>query len=88
MSATRRLRKLFTLFRSDGVSRWTWLIRSRAAARIENNPRINQLDVARVVWLNHLPAKNSDIEVFRFVLVAHRKEVSCEEAFLCNRRVR
>jgi len=34
------------------------------------------------------PAKNSDIEVLRFVLVAHGEEVSCKEAFVCNRRVR
>jgi hypothetical protein len=38
--------------------------------------------------LDHFAAKNSDIEILRFILVAHGKEVSCEEAFVCNRRVR
>jgi hypothetical protein len=44
--------------------------------------------VTGIVWLDHFPAKNSDVEVLRFVLVAHREEVSCEEAFVRNRRVR
>jgi hypothetical protein len=55
---------------------------------IENDPRISQLDVAGIVWLDRFPAKNSDIEVLRFVLVAHGEEMSCEEAFVWNRRVR
>ena len=65
-----------------------WLVGSRATAGIENDPGISQLDVAGVAWLDHFPAKNSDIEVFRFLLVSHGEEVSCEEAFVCNRRVR
>jgi hypothetical protein len=65
-----------------------WLVGSRAAAGIEKDPRIRQLDVAGIVRLDHFPAKNSDIEVLRFAQVAHREEVSCEEAFACNRRVR
>ena len=65
-----------------------WLVGSRATAGIENDPRIRQLDVAGIIRLDHFAAKNSDIEVFRFFLVLHGKEVSCEEAFVCNRRVR
>jgi len=52
-----------------------WFIGCRATAGIG------------IVWLDHLPAKNSDIEVFRFFLVAHGEELSCEEAFVCNWRV-
>lgn len=88
LSATRKFTKLFTLFRSDGVfKKDLWLVGSRATVGIENDPRIRQLDVAGIVWLDHFPAKNSDIEVLRFVLVAHGEEESCEEAFVCNRRV-
>ena len=36
----------------------------------------------------HFPAKNSYIEVLRFVLVAYDEEVRGEEAFVRNRRVR
>ena len=64
-----------------------WLIESRATAGIENDPRIRRLDVAGIVWLDHLPTKNSEIEVLRFVQLAHGEEVSCEEAFVCNWRV-
>jgi hypothetical protein len=65
-----------------------WLVGNRATAGIENDPRIRQLDVAGIVWLDHFPARNSDIEALRFILVAHGEEVTCEEAFVCNRRVR
>jgi len=41
-------------------------------------------DLAGIVWLDRLPAKNPDIEVFGFVLVANGEELSCEEAFVCN----
>ena len=61
-----------------------WLVGSRATAGIENDPRISQLDVAGIIRLDQFPAKNSDIEVLRFLLVAHGEEVSCEEAFVCN----
>jgi hypothetical protein len=64
------------------------LVGSRATAGIENDPGISQLDVAGVAWLDHFPAKNSDIEVFRFLLVSHGEEVRCEAAFVCNWRVR
>jgi len=65
-----------------------WLVGSWAAAGIENDPRISQLDVTGIFRLDQLPAKNPDIEVLRFALVAHGEEVSCEEASLWNRRVR
>ena len=65
-----------------------WLVRSRTTAGIENDPAISQLDVAGIFRLDQFPAKNSDIEVLRFLLVAHGKKMSCEEAFVCNRRVR
>jgi len=65
-----------------------WLVASRATAGIENDPCIRQLDVAGIFRLDDFPAKNSDIEVLRFVLVAHGEEVRGEEAFVCNRRVR
>jgi hypothetical protein len=45
-------------------------------------------DLAGIVWLDRLPAKNSDIEVFGFVLVANGEELICEEAFVCNWRVK
>jgi hypothetical protein len=64
-----------------------WLVGSRATAGIENDPGISQLDVARIFWLDHFPAKNSDIEVFRSFLVLDGEEVRGEEAFVCNRRV-
>jgi len=59
---------------------------SRATAGIEKNPR--QLDVAGILRLDLFPAKNSDIEVLRFFLVAHGEEVSCDEAFVHNRYVK
>ena len=65
-----------------------WLVGSRATAGIENEPRISQLDVAGIFRLDQFPAENSDRVVPRFFLVAHGEEVSCEEAFVCNRRVR
>jgi hypothetical protein len=52
-----------------------WLVRSRATSGIDNDPGISQLDVAGIVRLDYFPAKNSDIEVFRFFLVPHGKEV-------------
>ena len=54
MSATHKSRKLFypvqirRRFKND-----LWLIESRATAGIENEPRISQLDVAGIVWLDH-----------------------------------
>src|SRR5215831_3220660 len=63
------------------------LVGSRATARIENDPCIRQLDVARIFRLYHFPAKNSDIEVLRFFLVLDGEEVRGEKAFVCNRRV-
>ena len=62
--------------------------RESATAGVEKDPRIRQLDVAGIVWLDDFPAKNSDIEVLRSVQVAHGEEVSCEEAFVCDRRCR
>ena len=59
-----------------------WPVGSRAAAGVENDPRIRQLDVAGIVWLDQLPAKNSDIEVLRFFLVPNGEEVRGEEAFV------
>jgi len=70
MSATRKLRKLFTRLRSDGrFKKDVWLVGSRATAGIENDPRMRQLDVAGIVWLDHFPAENSDVEVLRFLVV-------------------
>src|ERR1022692_3383017 len=89
MSATRKLRKLFTRVQiRRGFKKDLRLVGSRTTAGIENEPRISQLDVTGIVWLDHFPAKNSGIEVLRFIPVAHGEEVSCEEAFVCNRRVR
>jgi hypothetical protein len=70
-----------TCFKKD-----LWLAGSRAAAGIENDPRISQLDVSGIVWLNQFPARNSDIEVLGFSLISHGEEVCGEEAFVCNRR--
>ena len=82
MSATRKLRKLFALFQIRRCFKEDpWLVGSRATARIENDPRISQLAVAGIVSLDHLPAKNSDMEILRFLLAAHGEEVSCEEAY-------
>src|ERR1700689_1234606 len=53
-----------------------YLVGSRATAGIETDPRISQLDVTEIVWLDQLPAKDLDVEVLRFVLVAHSEEVS------------
>lgn len=64
-----------------------WIVGSWATAGIENDPRITQLDRAGIVWLDRLPAENPDIEVPRFVPVADGKELSREEAFVCNQRV-
>jgi hypothetical protein len=64
------------------------LVGSRATAGIENDPGVSQLDVAWIFRLDHSPAKNSYIEVLRFVLVGHGEEVRGEEAFVRNRRVR
>jgi hypothetical protein len=65
-----------------------WLVGSRAAAGIENHPGVRQLDVAGILRLDHLAAKNSDVEVLRFLLVLHGEEVRSEEAFVCNWRIR
>jgi hypothetical protein len=64
-----------------------WLVGSRATAAIENDPRISQFDVAGIAWLNQFPAKNADLEVFRFFLVPCGEEVRGEEGSMCNRRV-
>jgi hypothetical protein len=64
-----------------------WLVRSGTTAGIQNDPGVSELDVAGIVRLDYFPAKNSDIEVFRFFLVPHGEEVSGEEAVVCNRRV-
>ena len=88
MSATRKLRKLLTLSRSDGVSSKTsGLSGVGPPAGIENDPGIGQFDVARIFRLDHFDTKNADIEVPRFFLVPDGEEMRCEEAFLCNRRV-
>jgi len=67
MSATRKLRKLFTRFRSDGVSsRTSGLSGVGPPPELRIDPRIRQLDVAGVVWgLAHLYAccKGGDGEV-------------------------
>ena len=34
-----------------------WLVGSRATAGIENDPRISQLDVAGIVWLDQFPPR-------------------------------
>src|SRR5215469_2690948 len=60
------------------------LVWSRATAGIENDPCVGQLDVAWVFCLDHFPAKNTDIEVFRFFLILYGEEVRGEESFLCN----
>src|ERR1700738_771407 len=89
MSATRKLRKLFTLLRSGGGWRRTsGLSGSRATTGIENDPGVSQLDVAGIFRLDHFPAKNSDVEVLRFFLIPHGEEMRHEEAFVCNRCIR
>ena len=62
--------------------------RESATAGIANDPGISRLDVAGIVWLDHFPAKNSDIEVLRLFPIPNGEEVRREEAFLWNRRVR
>ena len=79
MSATRRLRKLFTRL---GLEENLGLIGSRAAAGIENDPGVGQLNVARILRLNHSAAKNSDVEVFRFFLIPDDEKMRDEETFL------
>lgn len=51
-----------------------WLIESRATAATENDPRIRQLDVAGIFWLDRFPAKNSAIEVPRVFPGPHRED--------------
>ena len=51
-----------------------WLVGSRAAAAVENDPRILELDVAGIFWLDQFPARNSDIGVPRSFLALHGKE--------------
>jgi len=63
------------------------LVGRRAAAGIENDPGIGQLDVAGIFWLDHFSAKNSDVEILRFFLIFHGKEMRDEEAFARNRLV-
>ena len=87
MSATRKLRKLFTLLRSDGVSRTT-----SGLSGVGPPPELRMIQVLAslmygIFRLNHFPAKNSDIKVLRFFLVPSGEEVRGEEAFLCNRRI-
>ena len=88
MSATRNLRKLFTLLRSGGVSR-----RTSGLSGVGPPPELRMIqvlarfDVARIFRRDHFPAKNSEIEVLRFFLEPDGEEVRREEAFACNRRV-
>jgi hypothetical protein len=39
------------------------LVGRRAATRIEDDPGVDQLDVAGILRIDYFPAKNSDIEV-------------------------
>src|SRR3977135_2284593 len=90
MSGTRKLRKLFTLLRSEGVSRRTSGL-SGVGPPPElrmNDPCVSQLDVAGIFRLDHFPAKNSDVEGLRFFLIPHGEEMRHEEAFVCNRCIR
>jgi len=89
MSATRKLRKLFTLLRSrGGFEEDIGLVRRRATTRIENDPGIGELDIAGIFRLDYFPAKNADVEVLRFFLIFHGEEMRDEKAFVGNRRVR
>src|SRR5215831_102261 len=89
MSATPKLRKLFTRLRSDGVSR-----RTSGLSGVGPPPELRMIqvlsifDVARIFRRDHFPAKNSDIEVLRFFPVPDCEEVRREEVFVCNRLVR
>ena len=58
-----------------------WLVGSGAAAGIENEPGVRQLDVAGIFGFDYFAAQNADVEVFGFLLVAHGEEVRDEEAF-------
>src|SRR5690348_12371596 len=64
-----------------------WLVGSWAAARIQNDPGISQLDVAGIFRFNYFPAKNADVKVLRLFLVSHREKVCGEKAFVCNRSI-
>jgi hypothetical protein len=51
-----------------GFEEDSWLVGSRAAAGIENDPGVSQLDVARI-FRRSLSPKDSDVEVLRFFLI-------------------
>jgi len=63
------------------------LIRCGAAAGIEDDLGIGQLDVTRIFGLDHFSAQNPNVEVFRFFLIPHGEELGDPEAFAGNRRV-
>ena len=80
MSATRKFKEaIYSVEIRRRFEKDLWLVGRRTTAGIENDPRIGQLDVARIVWLDHFSAKNSDIEVFRFFLISHGEEMRGEE---------
>ena len=63
MSATRRSRKpVYSVAIGRGLKNNLGLIGRRAATRVENDPGVGQLDVARVFRLDRLPAKNSHVK--------------------------
>jgi hypothetical protein len=77
--ATRKLRKLFTPVKiRRGLEENLWLVGSRATTGIENDPGVSQLVVAGILGLDHVPAKDSDVEVLRFLLISHGEEVRDE----------
>jgi hypothetical protein len=78
--ATRKLRKLFTPVKiRRGLEENLWLVGSRATTGIENDPGVSQLVVAGILGLDHVPAKDSDVEVLRFLLIPHGEEVRDEK---------
>jgi hypothetical protein len=56
-----------------------------ATAGIQNDPAVSQFDVTGIRRLDHFPAKDSHLEVLRFFLIPHGKEVRSEKTFVRNR---
>jgi hypothetical protein len=60
------------------------LVRRRPPAGVENDPRVDQLDVTGILRPYHFSSEDSNVELPGFYLVPYGQEVSDEKALLGN----
>jgi hypothetical protein len=78
MSATRMLRKALTV--SGSGKRDGRFVRGRAAAVVEDQPRVGELKDDRVTVPHHLGTEHSRVIVARSVLIGDHEEMCDDEA--------